>query len=86
MALNIGDKIIAWSHVWKSLWQGWGIPRAWLIAWRVLNHLYYTNAHGSLWGVTPDVCPTCNHLGETIQHMFFNCDLVNGDGLLWRGL
>lgn len=35
------------------------------------------NAQGFKWGVTQNVCPVCNQPGESIQHLFFDCDEVS---------
>lgn len=40
-----------WQPSWKAMWAGWSLARAWLIIWRVLQHAYYTNARGEIWGL-----------------------------------
>lgn len=68
---------IAWTSLWKSLWMGWGLPGARLIAWRILHHSYFTNARGARWNVTQDICLVCNLPRESIQHLFFECKAVS---------
>lgn len=68
---------MSWGPFWKFLWSGWGLPQAQLILWRVLNHGYFTNHWGAIWGVTPDFCPICKLLGESTQDLFFDYEKFN---------
>lgn len=71
---NFQGRQVIWVPFWKILWSCCGLPLARLINWRVLYHAYFTNARGSKWGVTLNVCRTCNQLGESINHLFFDCE------------
>lgn len=62
-----------WHKVWKFLWIGWGLPRARLITWRIVQHGYYTNSRGAKWGAMANVCPWCRLPCESIKHLFFEC-------------
>lgn len=69
--------------VWKRLWGGWGHPRARLMIWRIINHGYFTNAHGLKWRKCKDKCPAYEGNGESISHLFRDCVEVD---LQWSTL
>lgn len=66
----------SWSLLWKTLWSSWGLPYSCLILQQVLHHGYFTNHQDAIWGVTLDIYFACKLLGESIKHIFFECEKV----------
>lgn len=61
-----------WSMCCRKIWTGFTHPCSRFIVWRLLNHTYYCNSWGALWGVNP-TCPVCLVIGEIPIHLFFEC-------------
>jgi hypothetical protein len=73
----------AWAKLWQNLWKGSGHPWSQLVLWRVLQHSFYTNSRGALWGVSLPECPRCHLHKESIVHVFFLCQEVR---LRWSSI
>ena len=62
-----------WNQFWNNLWQGKTHPRTKFVVWQLMQHGYYTNTRGAVWGVCREVCPVCEIAPETTAHLFFEC-------------
>lgn len=72
--LSIDESFLAWRVHWCKLWLGNCHQRNRFIFSRLLNHGYYTNLRGLLWGIHPK-CPVCSEPKLT-DHMMFSCNRV----------
>ena len=65
-----------WSKLWGCLWAPGAHARTKFVIWRLLQHGFFTNVRGAIWKVCEALCPICGQTGETIAHLFFECEEV----------
>lgn len=72
-----------WVWMWKKLWSSLTFHRDWVLIWRILNHGFYHNRRGLIWGMSDSLCPYCHSHTESIEHLFFECCYVRRR---WAGI
>ncbi|XP_050219776.1 uncharacterized protein LOC126670147 [Mercurialis annua] len=78
----------AWNHFreekprvswWKVVWGPGNIPKQSFIAWLALKNRLRTKDKLMKWGcIDNDICVFCNRGPESINHLFFRCNITSG--------
>lgn len=69
------DNTMTWNTRCRKLWMSLIHIRLRFIIWGLLNHQFYCNQRGRLWGIDPE-CLVCEDALESIEHLFYNCHQV----------
>jgi hypothetical protein len=66
----------AWTW-WKRVWNNDSSMRENLFLWKVLKRAILTKAKLASMGMNLDMnCPFCSEFVETVEHLFFECDII----------